>query len=152
MHPAPVLPIGVTTVAIHLACSLRIEHPAPVKRRSRHGSLTPRHASSTFVAIPPPIPHRSRPSQPPTIPPLIPVAGRATSGSSSLAAHDLLFLMRSLRLGCRGVIFVCSCASVFRFAQPAVPDFVCFDLGEVVIHNDMVGLASVRIHGIQQLL
>jgi hypothetical protein len=87
MHPAPVLPIGVTTVAIHLACSLRIEHPAPVKRRSRHGSLTPRHASSTFVAIPPPIPHRSRPSQPPTIPPLIPVAGRATSGSGSLAAR-----------------------------------------------------------------
>jgi hypothetical protein len=40
---------------------------------------------------------------------------------------------------CRGVVFVCSCAPVFRFARPAVPDFVCFDLGEVVIHNVMGG-------------
>jgi hypothetical protein len=40
---------------------------------------------------------------------------------------------------CRGVVFVCSCAPVFRFARPAVPDFVCFDLGEVVIHIDVGG-------------
>jgi hypothetical protein len=56
-----------------------------------------------------------------------------------MSMHGLLFLMRSLRLGCRGVVFVCSCAPVFRFARPVVPDFVCFDLGEVVIHIDVGG-------------
>jgi hypothetical protein len=149
----PALPIGVATVVIHLVCSLRIEHPAPVKGsppgvasvkgRLCRGSLAPGPISSASVAIPPPIPHRSHPSQPP---PIL-VAGRTNSRRACgiwqwqpcTVMRSLPFLMWSLRLGCHYVIFVCSCTPVFRFARPVVPDFVCLDLGEVVIHNDVGG-------------